>query len=226
VKHLFGFSEREVDVLSRLSTPEKIQGYLDSIRYDLNRKGEFRRSPSAVLRDRKADCFEGALFAAAALRFHEHPPMVVDLTAVRDDDHVIAVFKRFGHWGAIAKSKYTGLEYREPIHRSVRELALSYFEDYFNLAGEKTLRGYSRPVNLARFDKSEWMTTKESVFFIAEYLARTTHTSLLTSGMALGLVRLTRVQREAGELAMTKAGILLGRRRAYHAADRDNITDR
>ena len=205
----FGFSKREAEVLSRLSTPERIQKYLDSISYDLGRKGEFRRSPRALLRDKKADCFEGAIFAAAALRFHGHPPMVVDLTAVRDDDHVIAVFKRSNHWGAIAKSKYTGLEYREPIHRSIRELALSYFEDYFNLAGEKTLREYSKPVNLARFDGAEWMTTEKSVLFIAEYLVKSTHTRLLTPGMARTLGRVTRTQKEAGELAMTK-GYLCG----------------
>jgi hypothetical protein len=208
VRRRFGFSEREVDVLSRLTSPEKIQKHLDNIGYDLGKKGDFRRSPRVVMKDKKADCFEGALFAAAALRFHGYPPVVVDLAAVRDDDHVLAVFRRFDHWGAVAKSKYTGLEYREPIHRNIRELALSYFENYFNLAGEKTLRRYSKPVNLAMFDDAEWMITEKSVLFIAEHLAEVGHTSLLTRGMIRNLDRVACIQREAGELGMRKAGLL------------------
>lgn len=208
MRRWFDFSERETDVLSQLATPEKIQKHLDSIDYDLGKKGDFRRSPRAVMKDKKADCFEGALLAAAALRFHGYPPMVVDLAAVRDDDHVLAVFKRFGHWGAVAKSKYTGLGYREPIHKSIRELALSYFEDYFNLAGGKTLRRYSGPVNLMMFDHVHWMTTEKSVLFIAEHLVKVRHMSLLTRGMIRNLGRVTRIQKEAGELAMRRTGLL------------------
>jgi hypothetical protein len=208
VRRWFDFSERETDVLSQLATPEKIQKHLDSIDYDLGKKGDFRRSPRAVMKDKKADCFEGALLAAAALRFHRYPPVIVDLAAVRDDDHVLAVFKRFGRWGAVAKSKYTGLGYREPIYRSIRELALSYFEDYFNLAGEKTLRRYSGPVNLVMFDHAHWMTTEKSVLFIAEHLVKVRHMSLLTRAMIRNLGRVTRIQKEAGELAMGRAGLL------------------
>jgi len=200
----FGFSSGEARLLSRLRTPILVQRYLDSINYNLGRR-EACLSPRMVLRNGRANCIEGAIFAAAALRFRGHPPLVVDLTAVRDDDHVIAVFKRFGHWGAVAKSKYTGLRYREPIHRSIRELALSYFEDYFNPAGEKTLRGFSAPVNLSMFDDANWMTTEKSVFFIAEHLVGVRHRNLLTRSMIRDLSRLATIQREAGELEMRRA---------------------
>ena len=122
---------------------------------------------------------EGALFAAAALRMLGHEPLVVDLEAVRDDDHVLAVFRENGHWGAIAKSNYTGLRFRNPVYRTVRELAMSYFEHYYNLKGEKTLRAYSRPVNLSRFDRDDWMTSEEDLWIIPEYLTEIKHTPIL-----------------------------------------------
>ena len=123
---------------------------------------------------------DGALFAAAALRLQGHPPLIVDLEAVFDDDHVLAVFRQDGLWGAVARSNYSGLRYREPVHRSVRELALSYFESYFNLRREKTLRRYSRPVDLSRFDARGWMTTEDDLWDIPEYLVGIRHYPLLT----------------------------------------------
>ena len=113
---------------------------------------------------------EGALFGAAALRMLGHPPLLLDLEAVRDDDHVLAIFRLRGHWGALAKSNYSGLRYREPVYRTLRELVMSYFEHYYNLQQEKTLRRYSRPVNLRRFDSMGWMTAEEDVWPIPEYL--------------------------------------------------------
>ena len=142
----------------RLDTPSKIQQFLDGITYNLESYGDTFRSPRRVLRDRTANCIEGAVLAAAALRVQGDPPLIMDLTAVRDEDHVIAVFRRRGLWGAIGTSKFTGLRYREPVYRTLRELAMSYFEHYYNLAGERTLRGHGRPVNLARFDGLHWMT--------------------------------------------------------------------
>src|SRR5256714_12704281 len=147
----------------RLNTPQKIQQFLDAIPYNLETGGETFRSPRRVLADRTANCIEGAVLAAAALRVQGQVPLIMDLTATRDEDHVIAVFRRRGLWGAIAASKFTGLRYREPVYRTVRELAMSYFEQYFNLAGERTLRGYGRPVNLARFDRLRWMTSDEDL---------------------------------------------------------------
>jgi hypothetical protein len=142
-------------VLHRLTTPAKIQQFLDDeIAYNQEPHGATCYSPATVLRERAAHCMEGALLAAMSLRRLGHPPLLVDLEAVRDSDHVLAVYRVNGHWGALAKSDYAGLRSREPVYATIRELVLSYFEHYYNPAGEKTLRAYSRPVNLARFDRS------------------------------------------------------------------------
>jgi len=191
--HANGFAAREWSALRRLSTPEKIQRFLDSeIGYNKEPDGSTCRSPRRVLRDRVAHCLEGALFGAAALRAQGLPPLLLDLEAVRDDDHVLAIFKQRGHWGAIAKSNYAGLRFREPVYRGLRELVISYFEHYFNLAGEKTLRSYSRPVNLARFDRIAWMTAEEDLWGVSDYLFSISHTPLLTRGLERGLNRVDR----------------------------------
>jgi hypothetical protein len=166
------------NLLRKLSTPEKIQKYLDDLPYNKEKDGETCRSPRLVVECNTAHCFEGALFAAAALRASGRQPLILDLEAVRDDDHVIAVYRTNGCWGAIAKSNYAGLRFRSPVYRTLRELALSYFEHYYNLRGEKTLRAYSRPVNLARFDSIDWMTTDEPLWAIPEYLCEIKHTAI------------------------------------------------
>ncbi len=196
-----GFNRDELAVLSRLRTPDRIQSFLDSeIGYNKEPQGPTLRSPRHVLRDRLAHCLEGALFAAAALRVHGFPPLLLDLEAVRDDDHVLAIFQRHGHWGAIAKSNYSGLRFREPVYRTLRELAISYFEHYYNLAGEKTLRTYSRPVNLRRFDRLGWMTAEQEVWEIAHYLTGIAHTPLLNSRLTRGLNHVDARLRAAGKL--------------------------
>src|SRR6202047_777394 len=196
----------------RLDTPTKIQRFLDGIAYNLEIDGETFRSPRRVLRDRTANCIEGAVFAAAALRVQGDPPLIMDLTAVRDEDHVITVFRRRGLWGAIGTSKFTGLRYREPVYRTLRELAMSYFEQYFNLSGERTLRGYGRPrghgrpVDLARFDAMKWMTSAEDLWPIAEHLERIPHVSLVSPATARRLTRLGPRLRAAGLLDHPTAG--------------------
>jgi hypothetical protein len=162
-------------VLRKLSTPEKIQRYLDDLPYNKEKDGETCRSPRLVIEYNSAHCFEGALFAAAALRVSGRPPLILDLAAVRDDDHVIAVYRTGDCWGAIGKSNYSGLRFRSPVYRTLRELALSFFEHYYNLKGEKTLRSYSRPVNLSRFDSIDWMTAEEPMWAIPEYLCEIKH---------------------------------------------------
>jgi len=174
------FAPAERAVFRGLRTPEKIQHFLDhEIAYNKERHGPTCWSPRRVLRERSAHCMEGALFGAAALREIGHPPLLLDLEAVHDDDHVLAIFRQDGCWGAIAKSNYSGLRYREPVYRGLRELAMSYFEHYFNLRREKTLRNYSRPVNLRRFDSIDWMTSDEDVWAIPEYLTTIPHTPLV-----------------------------------------------
>jgi len=165
-------------LLRNLSTPERIQKFLDDLPYNKEKEGDTCRSPRLVVEHNTAHCFEGALFAAAALRANNRPPLILDLEAVRDDDHVIAVYRTNGYWGAIGKSNYAGLRFRSPIYRTLRELALSYFEHYYNLRGEKTLRAYSRPVNLARFDSIDWMTSEQPLWVIPEYLCTISHTPI------------------------------------------------
>jgi hypothetical protein len=176
--HSFTAAERAI--FRRLRTPEKIQQFLDSeLQYNKEPTGPTCLSPRLVLRRRTAHCMEGALFAAAALRSIGHAPLLLDLEAVRDDDHVLAIFRVDGHWGAIAKSNYSGLRYREPVYRTLRELAMSYFEHYYNPQREKTLRRYSRPVDLRRFDRLGWMTAEEDVWAIPEYLCGIPHRPLV-----------------------------------------------
>jgi hypothetical protein len=174
-------TREEQRVYRRLTSPVRIQQYLDDLPYNMERDGETCRSPRRVIRDGTAHCFEGALLAAAAMRMNGCQPLILDLESVRDDDHVIAVYRLHGCWGAMAKSNYAGLRFREPVYRTLRELAISYFEGYYNLAGEKTLRAYSRPVNLARFDRMGWMTAEEDVWEIPEYLCSISHTPILTT---------------------------------------------
>ena len=173
------FDAAELAVFRRLATPARIQRFLDAeLAYNKEAGGATCRSPRRVLRDRTAQCMEGALFGAAALRMLGHPPLLLDLEAEHDDDHVLAVYRVRGCWGAVAKSNFSGLRYREPVYRSLRELVMSYFEHYFNLRKEKTLRRYSRPVNLKRFDSMGWMTAEADVWAIPEHLCTIAHTPL------------------------------------------------
>jgi hypothetical protein len=185
----FGFTPAELRTLRSLKTPAGIQKFLDDLPYNLSYTAW---SPKKVLHDRTASCLEGGIFGAAALRVLGFPPLIFDLEAERDTDHVVAIFKVRGHWGAVAKSNFTGCRYREPVYRSLRELAMSYFNIYFNLRGERTLRRYSRPVNLARFDHLHWVTTDKPIWFIAEYLCEIPHISLLTPAMEKNLTRIDR----------------------------------
>ncbi len=192
------FNSAELRILRRLSTPQKIQLFLDrEIAYNNDRQPTVR-SPRRVLRDLLAHCLEGALLGAAALRVQGFPPLLLDLEAVRDDDHVLAIYRQRGHWGAIAKSNYAGLRFREPVYRSLRELVISYFEHYYNPVGEKTLRGYSRPVRLARFDPIGWMTAERDLWEVAEYLCQITHTPLLTGSLERNLNRVDARLKAAG----------------------------
>lgn len=191
-----GFSPSELRKLCALKSPVGIQRFLDEIPYHL---AGTAWSPRTVLREKTAHCLEGAIFAAAALRLLGFPALIFDLEADQDTDHVLAIFKVRGHWGAIAKSNFAGCRYREPVYRTLRELALSYFNTYFNLRGERTLRRFSRPVNLTRFDDRAWMTSEKEIWFIAEYLCDIPHQALLKRGLEK---HLTRVDRRTWESEM------------------------
>lgn len=188
-------------MLVHLRTPKGIQRLLDSFSYH---KADTAWSPRRVLREQTAHCLEGALLAAAALRAIGYPPLVFDLEAKRDTDHVVALYRVRGYWGAIAKSHFTGLRDRMPIYRTLRELAMSYFDDYFNDLGERTLRSYSRPVNLARFDRRNWMAAEKPVWYIPEYLIEIPHAKLLTKAQVDRLYRVDRLGVNAGLLGYRK----------------------
>jgi hypothetical protein len=153
--------------LRALKTPMHIQGYLDETPYSTE---DCYRAPLRVMRDRRAHCFDGACFAALALMQLGQPPRLIDMLPWDDDDHVIAVFKRGPCFGALAKSNFSGLRYREPVYRSYRELVMSYFEPFFNLARNRTLRGYTRPLDLRRFDALRWPVRDDAMDAIAAAL--------------------------------------------------------
>jgi len=184
-----GFTPAELRKLRSLKDPHGIQRFLDDMPYHL---ADTSWSPRRVLREQTSHCFEGAMLAAAALRANGYPPLIFDLEADQDTDHVVAIYQVDGHWGAIAKSNYTGCRYREPVYRSLRELAMSYFDTYFNLRGERSLRRFSVPVNLSRFDAKQWMITELPLWFIAEYLFDVRHFPLVTKKQANRLHRLDR----------------------------------
>ena len=195
----FGLRPQSLRTLRALKTPARIQRFIDGLQYQY---ANTAWSPERVLRERKGHCLEGAVLAAAALRVNGYPPLLMDLEAIHDDDHVIAVYREGGRerglWGGIAKSNFTGLRFRAPVYRTLRELALSYFEHYYNLRGERTLRGYSRILNLQRFDHLSWITTEKPVWFVAETLLEIRHYKLISRTMAFSLPRLDKRAFQAG----------------------------
>jgi hypothetical protein len=198
------WSKEEIKFLKTLDNPDKIQRYLDSIEYNPNYEC---RSHRHVIKKGLAHCFEGALFAAAALRFIGHKPLLVDMLAENDDDHVIAVFKERGHWGAVAKSNFTSLRYREPVYRSIRELVMSYFDFYFNLNGDKSLRSYSVPLNLTRFDRLNWATTDEDLEYIGNRLESLRHFPVADKLMIEKLYKASESMMQAGLLGSKAEGL-------------------
>lgn len=198
-------SEPERELMAQLNSPRRIQTFLDELAYSAE---PIYRCPLRVLRERTAHCFDGALFAAAALRGIGYPPSVLDmLPNDRDDDHLLALYKVDGHWGAVAKSNFVGLRFREPIHRTLRELVLSYFEQYYNVAGEKTLRGYTMPLNLERFDRFHWMVSGDHLERIAGRLDEMRRVSLLTERMRAGLSLVDERLYRAGLASAVEAGL-------------------
>ena len=191
----FGLTPQNVRTLRALKTPKRIQQFVDGLTYQY---ADTAGSPQRTLRERKGHCLEGALVAAAALRLHGHPPLLMDLEAVHDDDHVLAIYRERGLWGSIAKSNFAGLRSRKPVYRTLRELAMSYFEHYYNLRGEHTLRAYSRPVNLARLDGMHWMTSEEDVWCVPELLIAARHFPIAPDKVMRALPRLDRRSFEAG----------------------------
>jgi hypothetical protein len=193
-------------VLSRLTTPARIQTFLDEIPYSTESR---TRCAADVMKDRVAHCLDGGLFAAAALRQIGYPPLLVDIfpDPGRDDDHVLALFKQFGCWGVVAKSNFTWLRFREPVYRTLRELVLSYFEVFFSLNGEKTLRTYTRPYNLQSLDKFGWMWNDEGAKVVEHRLNHLKRISLITQEMAASLNFVDQRSYQSGMFGVNEAGL-------------------
>jgi hypothetical protein len=198
------WSKEEEEFLSRYNSPWLIQVFLDSIDYNPSYEC---RSPRWVIRKRSAHCFEGALFAAAALDFIGHKPLIIDMKAFNDDDHVIAVFREDGYWGAVAKSNFTSLRFREPVYRSLRELIMSYFDFFFNIFGEKSLRSYSLPFDLTVYNKRNWAITDEDLEYIGDKIESLYHFPVISEKMIKKLNVASDSMLKAGLLGSNKDGL-------------------
>ena len=197
-------TRHERRLLASLTTPARIQAFLDEVPYSTDDR---YRCPLSVLRDRRAHCYDGAVFAAAALWRIGYPPLLVNMFAYRDDEHLIAVFKRDGHWGAVGKSNFVGLRFREPIYLTLRELVISYFEDYYNLEGIRSLRSYTRPLNLQSLDHLDWMRNDAALETIAARLDALQKIPLLTKPMIAKLTPLDERSYKAGMLGTDMDGV-------------------
>ena len=198
-------TESEHRFISTLTTPAKIQAFLDEVPYSTE---HIYRCPVRVLRERIAHCFDGALFAAATLRRLGYPPLIMDmLPNDRDDDHMLAIYKRRRHWGAIAKSNFVGLRFREPVYRTLRELVMSYFEQFYNVERAKTLRSYTLPLNLKAFDALDWMTRDDFLEHIARKLDRIRKVPVLTQLMISALSLVDERSYQTGLMGANEAGL-------------------
>jgi len=194
------WTSAEIKIFKKLSSPYKIQDFLDELHYSHD---DFTRSPRETLKAERAHCFDGALVAAAALEQLGYPPLIVDLFADDDDDHVIAIFKKNDLFGAVAKSNFSGLRYREPVYRNLRELVMSYYEGYYNLKRKRTLRLYSLPFNLRRLDSRCWRTSQRPVDFIGSILNKTKHFRVIPKNIVKDLTLVDKRLFQAGKVGMT-----------------------
>ena len=198
---MFGLTDKEEKILKKLSAPGKIQDFLDALPLNHEKEGDTYMSPRRVLREKKAHCIEGALLAALALWIRGEKPLLLDLKSQEgDDDHVVALFQRNGYWGAVSKTNHAVLRYRDPVYKTLRELALSYFHEYFiNTTGEKTLVSYSQPLDLSRFGRG-WITEEEDLWLIADALDTARHFPLVPKKNRRLLRKATLTERRAGEI--------------------------
>ena len=204
---MFGLNKKELKILKKLNTPQKIQDFLNKMPINFEEDGDSFLSPISVLEKKVCHCTEGAILAALVLRVNGQPPLVLDLMASKNDfDHVVALYKKYGKWGAISKTNHAALRFREPIYNSVRELAVSYFHEYLDDSGRKNLRSFSSPVNLKRFDKKGWMTSKDDIYYIPEYLSEIKHFPILNKKQIRNLRKADKVEIEAGKITEWKIG--------------------
>jgi hypothetical protein len=199
-RETLGLTRAEFAVLRRLRTPEKIQAFLYGLKQNFEQQGETCNSVRTVLKERRAHCIEGAMLAACALWIHGERPLLLDFQAVHDFDHVVALFRRNGRWGAISKTNGIGLRWRDPVYRSLRELAMSYLHEYYNKRDRKTLRTYSLPYDLRRMKTEDWVTGEKGAWDLVDELEAVRHFKLMTPAQARSLVRRDPFEREVGAL--------------------------
>ena len=198
-------SKSERRIWAQLTTPIRIQAFLDKLPYSVETG---YRCPLRVLREHVAHCFDGALFAAVALRRLGNPPLILNMIANdEDDDHILALYKGDGYWGAIAKSNFAGLRFREPVYRTLRELVMSYFEQFYNIERKKTLRSYTVPLNLKAFDKFNWMTCDPPIEKIGNRLDEIRKVRILTRGMIASLSVVDERSYRAGLVGTNRTGL-------------------
>ena len=197
---MLGLSRGEFAALQRLRTPERIQEFLYGLKQNFEQRGETCNSVRTVLKERRAHCIEGAMLAACALWIHGEPPLLLDFQAVHDFDHVVALFRRHGRWGAISKTNGIGLRWRDPVYRSLRELAMSYLHEYYNKRDRKTLRTYSVPYDLRRMAPADWVTAEDGAWDLIDHLEATRHYKLMTPAQTRSLLRRDPFEREVGNL--------------------------
>ena len=195
-----GLTPAEFAVLRRLDAPQKIQTFLYSLKQNFERDGDSCRPVRTVLHERSAHCIEAAMLAAAALWVHGEPPLLLDLRAERDVDHVVALYRRNGCWGTLAKANGPLLRERDPVYRTLRELAMSYFHEYTNKHGRKTLREYSRAFDLRGLDPAQWVSSEKDVWDLVERLDAHPHTRILNARQAKTLSRQDPFLRTAGRV--------------------------
>ncbi len=196
-----GLEHKDWQKLKRLTTPAKVQDFVNSLPFNFADGYSIDRSVKGILKKGKADCAGGAVLAATLLWMQGRKPMLLDIKAPhpRDYDHVVAIFKEGKYWGAISKTNHSVLRYREPVYRSVRELAMSYFHEYFLPSGEKTMRSFSKPFDLSRFGTS-WLTSKDAVIDIIHELDNSPHTDILTKTQEKRLRKADYIERMAGDI--------------------------
>jgi hypothetical protein len=196
-----GLTSAEFAVLRRLDSPRRIQDFVYRLSQNFELGGETCLTVRQVLRTRRAHCIEGAMLAACAFWVHGEPPLLLDMRAVQDFDHVVALYRRHGHWGAISKTNGIFLRSRDPVYRDLRELSMSYFHEYSNRRNHKTLREYSVPYDLRRIDPQIWVSGEKGAWEVAAALDEIRHFPLVT-GRPLGLVsRRDPFERRAGTLS-------------------------
>ncbi|OGN30038.1 MAG: hypothetical protein A3A33_01420 [Candidatus Yanofskybacteria bacterium RIFCSPLOWO2_01_FULL_49_25] len=199
-------SPLEHQILKKLFSPARIQDYLNTLPINFEPEGDTALSPRRVMREKRAHCAEGALLAAVALWYHGEPPLVLDLESSRHDfDHMVAVFRRRGHWGAIGKTNHAVLRYREPVYESIHELVMSFFHEYFTDDGKKTLRTYSDPIDLSKYKNQSWITSEKNIWPVVDFVIERPHYEIVSREMIAGFRKADPIERKAGRLVEWKS---------------------